>query len=461
LKRRFYSRQVLIFLVDVVILLLALFASLVIRYRQLPSAAYYLLHLKSLAPAIIVWFMIMYTAGLYNLGIAFNPTVFMPRLVGSMAVSTLLGALYFYLVVTSPITPRRVLAYIIVFWFLGLCAWRIGYGKLARHLIPRSQVAFIGLDTTTNEVIEEIVAKPALGFAPALIYDPSGGKIQEGTGSSAGGIPSCSSMKEFTRSVIAQGISTIVLSDHERLGETDKRALFGLIAHHIRFEHLPDFYEAIMRRIPLGNINDLWFLEHIDLASGDPYRLIKRIADIMIAVVGLTLTLAFFPLFAAGILLESRGPVFFIQQRLGYNAKPFKLYKFRTMRIAGNDQSPTTDRDPRVTRFGGFMRGSRLDELPQLWNVLIGQMSIIGPRPERPELVAELTEKVPYYTQRLLAKPGLTGWDQVSGEYHSPSVEDTYKKLQYDLYYVKNMGLFLDTSIFFKTIFTVFMRAGL
>jgi lipopolysaccharide/colanic/teichoic acid biosynthesis glycosyltransferase len=107
------------------------------------------------------------------------------------------------------------------------------------------------------------------------------------------------------------------------------------------------------------------------------------------------------------------------------------------------------------------MRASRLDELPQLWNVLIGQMSFIGPRPERPEFVAELMEKVPYYTQRLLAKPGLTGWDQVSGEYHSPSVADTNKKLQYDLYYVKNMGLFLDASIFFKTIFTVFMRAGL
>ncbi|MFZ2782503.1 MAG: sugar transferase [Rectinemataceae bacterium] len=461
MKRQLYAKQVLIFLVDAVVLLLALLASLVIRYGEFPTAVYYYLHLKSLFPLIIVWFMVMYTAGIYSLGFAFSPTVLLPRLTGAMVVSTLLGTLYFYLVVTAPITPRRVLAYIMVLWFLGLCSWRIGYGKIARRFIPRSLVAFIGTDATAIEAIEELRAKPSLGFSPALTFDPEGVNIPEYLENGAPEPLRCRSMEDFIRSVRAHGVSIIVLTDQEKLGEADKNALFGLIANHVRFEHLPDFYEAILRRIPLGSINDLWFLEHIDLASTDPYRIVKRATDLLVAVIGMAISLPFFPFIAAAIAVGSRGPVFFRQSRLGYNGKPFTLIKFRTMRVDGNDQRPTTNGDPRVTRFGALMRASRLDEIPQLWNVLKGEMSVIGPRPERPELVAELTEKVPYYTQRLLVKPGLTGWDQVSGEYHSPSVADTYKKLQYDLYYVKNMGFFLDTSIFFKTILTVFMRAGL
>jgi lipopolysaccharide/colanic/teichoic acid biosynthesis glycosyltransferase len=130
------------------------------------------------------------------------------------------------------------------------------------------------------------------------------------------------------------------------------------------------------------------------------------------------------------------------------------------MRIVDNDFGPTEPGDSRVTRLGNFMRKTRLDEIPQFLNILTGAMSFIGPRPERPELARGLEQEVPFYRQRLLVKPGLSGWDQVSGEYHSPSVEDTYKKLQYDLYYIKNMSLFLDISIFFKTLVTIFRRAG-
>jgi lipopolysaccharide/colanic/teichoic acid biosynthesis glycosyltransferase len=131
------------------------------------------------------------------------------------------------------------------------------------------------------------------------------------------------------------------------------------------------------------------------------------------------------------------------------------------MRTNGNNFAPTEANDPRVTGFGNLLRKFRLDEIPQLVNIFIGEMSFIGPRPERPELAVDLERSIPYYKQRLLVKPGITGWDQVSGEYHSPSVEDTYKKLQYDLYYVKNMSVLLDISIFFKTIMTMLGRKGL
>ena len=165
-------------------------------------------------------------------------------------------------------------------------------------------------------------------------------------------------------------------------------------------------------------------------------------------------------LITLGIKLSSRGPVLFRQERLCRGGKPFSILKFRTMKVDGNDFAPTLEKDPRVTAFGGFLRKLRLDEIPQLVNILLGEMSFVGPRPERPELVVDLERSIPYYRQRLLVKPGITGWDQVSGEYHSPSIGDTYKKLQYDLYYVKNMSILLDISVFFKTIMTMLGRKG-
>ena len=168
----------------------------------------------------------------------------------------------------------------------------------------------------------------------------------------------------------------------------------------------------------------------------------------------------FWPFVALIIKLESKGPVFFTQVREGKNGKLFNLYKFRTMKTEQNNFAPTTENDNRITKFGNFMRVSRIDELPQMLNVLKGDMSLIGPRPERPELSVELEKEIPFYRQRLMVKPGITGWDQVSGEYHSPSIEDTYKKLQYDLYYIKNQSVFLEISIFFKTIMTVLLKLG-
>jgi lipopolysaccharide/colanic/teichoic acid biosynthesis glycosyltransferase len=158
--------------------------------------------------------------------------------------------------------------------------------------------------------------------------------------------------------------------------------------------------------------------------------------------------------------LAGDGPALIKQQRCGQNNKIFTKYKFRTMRIAANSGIPTVVNDDRVTSFGRLLRKTRLDELPQLWNVIRGDMSLIGPRPEQPGLAADLDLQVPFYRQRLLVRPGVSGWDQVSGEYHSPSVEDTYKKLQSDLYYIKNRSLFFDLQILLKTFMTIFSRSG-
>ncbi|MCR4900233.1 MAG: sugar transferase [Treponema sp.] len=176
----------------------------------------------------------------------------------------------------------------------------------------------------------------------------------------------------------------------------------------------------------------------------------KRVTDIILSLIGLILTVWLWPFLALLIRIDSSGSVFFTQEREGRRGKNFKLYKFRSMYV--NEQ--------RVTKVGRLLRATRLDELPQFINVIKGDMSLIGPRPEQPKLASELEKEIPWYNQRLLVRPGITGWDQVCGEYHSASKEDTFKKLQSDLYYIKNCSLFLDISILFKTIGTVFRREG-
>lgn len=220
------------------------------------------------------------------------------------------------------------------------------------------------------------------------------------------------------------------------------------------------FYEKATGQILVDEITPYWFLFADLKVHCDERATLKRAIDLVTAVLGLALTVPLWPIIGLIIKLGDGGPVFYSQDRAGKNGAAFKLYKFRTMRTdAENGKSIwSSPNDPRVTRVGRFLRRSRLDELPQLYNVLIGQMSIVGPRPERPDIVADLSKKLPYYTERHLVKPGVTGWAQISFRYGS-SIEDAKRKLQFDLYYLKHMSFELDMIILFRTLGT-FLRGG-
>jgi len=293
-----------------------------------------------------------------------------------------------------------------------------------------------------------------LGFVAEAVYE------EDSSAPRIDGLDTFCDPESFVWNAVTRDVRIVVMADEKELSEQARGALFSLISLPARFVRLPEFYETVFQKVPVGSINDLWFLENIDLRSKKPYEAVKRGLDIILSLAGLLVCLPFFPFFAAAICLGSRGPAFFKQTRLGKSGRPFVMRKFRTMRTDFNDFSPTGKKDARITRFGGFLRKTRIDELPQMFNILRGEMSIVGPRPERPELAQDLERSIPFYRQRLLVKPGVTGWDQVSGEYHSPSVEDTYKKLQYDLYYVKNLSPLLDIAILLKTVMTVLMREG-
>ena len=225
-----------------------------------------------------------------------------------------------------------------------------------------------------------------------------------------------------------------------------------------RVTNLSTFYEEALSEVPVTHLEPTWFL----FADLKHYReaqmTMKRASDILGAIVGLALTLPLWPLIALLIRLDSAGPAFYSQQRVGLNGRLFRLYKFRTMHVGAerNGHTWAAEHDPRITNVGWYLRRTRLDELPQLWNILLGHMSIVGPRPERPEFVDQLALQIRFYNERHLVKPGLTGWAQINYRYGA-SVEDARRKLQLDLWYIKHMSLELDIVILLRTLGTMFL----
>jgi sugar transferase (PEP-CTERM system associated) len=232
----------------------------------------------------------------------------------------------------------------------------------------------------------------------------------------------------------------------------------------VLFDHLASVYEEYTGKIALENLRPSWLVFSTGFRKTRLLVVTKRAFDVAAAVGGLILSLPLTILGAIVVKLESRrDPVFYHQQRVGLDGEPFTIHKFRTMR---SDAEAATgpvwsagEQDARITRVGRFLRKSRIDEIPQLWNVLRGDMSLIGPRPERPAFVEQLTRQIPFYGQRHVVKPGVTGWAQVRYCYGA-SVEDALEKMQYDLYYVKHMSLMFDLLIALETIKTVVLRRG-
>jgi lipopolysaccharide/colanic/teichoic acid biosynthesis glycosyltransferase len=249
---------------------------------------------------------------------------------------------------------------------------------------------------------------------------------------------------------------------------------------------MPSLYEFLTGKIPTDHVSDVWLMLHNLNRAKLYYRHFKRIMDVVLAAVGLGLTWPLWVLIAAAIKLDSPGPAFFRQERLGRDSKPFNILKIRTMIQEAERDGPqfACRGDPRITRVGRILRRARLDELPQLYNILKGEMSFIGPRPEREIFVREFQqlvpdlreghrdpdpqghqvqcgyrERIPYYSYRFLVKPGVTGWAQVFHSY-TATLEETSEKLHYDLYYIKNMSLFLDLAILLKTIRIVLFGRG-
>lgn len=254
----------------------------------------------------------------------------------------------------------------------------------------------------------------------------------------------------------------IVVALAERRGFFPVEELLSCKLAGIEVVDAPSFYESASRKLLIENITPSWFIFSHGFTVTWTMRVCKRIMDIMAALVGLACLLPLIPFIILAIRVDSPGPILFRQTRVGQGDKHFTIMKFRSMSQDAETRSGAVwsqENDPRITAVGNFLRRTRLDEVPQLINILNGDMSLIGPRPERPEFVCKLKERIPYYSERHYVKPGLTGWAQVCYPYGS-SVEDAIEKLRYDLYYIKNISLMLDVNIILKTIRVVVLGKG-
>ena len=447
-------RQFIIFLVDITILFASIPLALFLRKIELPQISLIITHLYTFTGIIAFWEILMYSVSMYSLEQAYNviQTAFKMSIVA--CVSLLAGFAFFYLFLDSSIAPKTVLIIYTGVAFLLLMGWRVLYNFFFGARKTRPRVVFIGNNETVSALVEEMGHFSYFGFTPAAIYDPEQNYIGPAS------VPFFSEPSGLLDYLQTNPADIYIIASEKSFPMEIRQYLFSCLANKSFFYGLPDFFELVTRKIPIGSINDTWLLSNLDATSKSFFNGIKRLFDLIISSIILIATCVLWPIIALIIKIESSGPVFFCQIREGRNERPFKILKFRTMRVEDNSFTPTGKKDSRITPFGNFLRKSRLDEIPQVINVFRGDMSLIGPRPERPELARDLEKSIPYYKQRLIVKPGITGWDQVSGEYHSPSIEDTYKKLQYDLYYIKNRSILLDLSIFFKTITTVLKRSG-
>lgn len=440
--------QHLLFFIDIAFCISSLFLALFIKYNKCPTFQEYLIHLKIFIPVIISWVLGMYIFYLYSIDVYLPAYKLLFRMFCCYLISAVIGISYFY-VFSTRLTPKRILL-IYNSLVLGLLfMWHLLCKKFFTNKYFKNKFIFIGYTPDVKSLLELTKIKYYGNFIFEGIYDEN---------SKYATIKTEQELEEY---LFKRNIKTVVITSKYKLTPSLSNMLMDAMGNKTVFYSLPDFYELIARKIPISSISEGWILNNISKAECIIYKSIKRAADIIFSILILFITSPIWLLSTFIIPLESKGPVIFKQKRLGLHSKEFILYKFRSMREENNTYKYTTENDSRITKFGNFMRKTRIDEIPQLINILKGDMSLIGPRPERPEYAIELQKQIPFYNQRLIVRPGITGWDQVSGEYHSPSTEDTYKKLQNDLYYIKNSSLSLDFSIAMKTIATMFMREGL
>ena len=333
----------------------------------------------------------------------------------------------------------------------ALFGWRLGYGWLVQLPILVERVYVLGTGERAQRVVQGLRQNPEIGV-----------EIASWTGKLEGAVTRESVAAHLMEVVKKQKVHRVIVAMPDRRGTIPMPELLALRMQGVKIEEATSWLEKISGRIEVDNLYPSWLVFSEGFRRSTPLMVIRRLISISISLIGLILAAPLIPLIMVAIRLDSWGPVFYRQTRVGKGGHVFKVVKFRTMRQdAELDSGPkwAGDKDPRVTRVGKFLRSSRLDEIPQLWCVLKGDMAFVGPRPERPEFIEWLSKEIPYYGVRHMVRPGVTGWAQVKYKYGS-TIEDSREKLQYDLYYIKNASIGFDLLIMFLTVKTVLLRRG-
>lgn len=358
---------------------------------------------------------------------------------------------------TELILPKWVMIVGSAFVLVALPAWRIIFASVVLKAIGSQKVLFLGSSPVLYQVVQGFADRPELGLlALGILAEPGRRDDPESPAKALG------SLEDLQRVVQDTKPDRIVVGMSERRQRLPVNELLELRLSGIPIEEIATTYESTFGRVCTQELRPSQLIFSSDLGPRPNSVLFQSLYSLVIGIVAVILTLPIMAIVAILVKLSSKGPILFRQKRVGRNDVPFTLYKFRSMYVDAEAETGAVwakAHDPRVTPVGRWLRLLRLDELPQLFNVLRGEMSIVGPRPERPEFVETLTEKIPYYKQRHCVKPGITGWAQINHAY-ADTIEDTITKLEYDLYYIKNLSTSLDLYIILNTLKTVLLGRG-
>jgi sugar transferase (PEP-CTERM system associated) len=374
------------------------------------------------------------------------------------AASLILALLYYW--IPSLIVGRGVFAMASVFIIGFVAGWRILFEYLSIYGGPAERLLIVGTGGAAVTLARELFERRSelgvelVGFVdsdPARVGAPM---INPGIIGTVGDIPGI---------VRDRRVDRVVVSLADARGKLNMNELLAMkLTQGVRFDHLASVYEQYTGKIAVENLRPSWMIFSEGFRKSVSLAAAKRALDLVVSLAGLLMASPVMLMVALAVKVSSPGPALYSQQRVGRDGRLFTIRKFRSMRAdaeAGTGAVWAQAGDPRVTFVGRILRRTRLDELPQLWNVLCGDMSFVGPRPERPEFIAELSTRIPYYGQRHVVRPGLTGWAQVRYRYGS-TIDDAQEKLQYDLYYIKHMSIAFDLFIIAETVKTVLVRGG-
>lgn len=420
-----------------------------------------LLTLQGMAKIALVAFvsqLCLYYADLYNWRVIANPTVTFVRALYSVAATSVILAVAYYWF-PRMFLGRGVFMIVAALVIAGVVAWRMAFEWMMRRARPAERLLLVGTTDATIALARELFTRRAeLGVEIVGFIDPDPSKV----GHSLINPGIIGTLDEIPSIVKSHAVDRVVVGLLDARGKLPMDKLLDLRMGGIEFDYIASVYERYTGKVALENLRPSWFIFSSGFRNTRTLEVAKRVQDVTAAVIGLLLALPVMIVVAIAVKLTSRGPVLYSQRRVGQNGRVFMIRKFRSMRQDAEHSTGAVWAQPddeRVTPIGWLLRSTRADELPQFWNVLMGEMSLVGPRPERPEFVDDLTGTIRFYRLRHAVKPGLTGWAQIRYSYGS-STKDALEKLQYDLYYLKHMSPALDMFIIFSTLKTVLSRGG-
>lgn len=430
---KFKIRFWLIILPDVILLYLSLWAAVWLRYGHSLTPADWTAHLRAFSIIYFFWLIVFFTFGLFDVGVFRRYVALLLNLFSAMVVNTALAVSFFYFQPNLILTPRRFLLIETALAFVFILFWHLLIKYFLKNLVVEGVYLF-SFNNELSELEAEIKKHNYLGFRVL-------GHLNE---------------QSLATTAFSKNVG-IILPENLQANPGISPKLYRLRTLGVKFYNHKDFYEQLLRRVFLSQINEIWFLENINYTEKRFYNLAKRFLDIIFGIVTFLVFVVTFPFIALAVRLGSPGPALFTQARVGKNGKVFRIFKYRTMDSAGYTNW-TEMNDPRITKVGNVLRKTRIDELPQSINLIKGDISLVGPRPEQVGIVEQLRKDLPFYDERHLVKPGITGWAQLN--IYAGSLEETRLKLQYDLYYIKHRGFLFDLEIILKTIYYIFTWQG-